>query len=271
MQNNNFNPQDFWKLVDQNDFKNFVDRLFGFDMVTPMQNFMNQSAQMMQMWQNTAKEASKNWGQMFGNGMPFFSSMSQMNPGSMADWYTEMMRSTQRSFTPFFANTQTGNTPPYSVQPMFEMMEKWGNNVTKTNQLQSMYYRTSVAAWEKVVQVMSDKAGAGEAMTDFNEFYNLWSTINEQEFVALFNTEEYAALQGELIKHNSELNRMYEKQMEAYLQPFPVVFRSQLDEVYKINHELRSKINELERTVNEIQKQNKSASGQDGKTPKKEK
>lgn len=250
MQNNSFNSQDFWKLIDPLDFKNLVDKMFGFDSAAPMGNFMDQSMRIMSMWNNSSSEASKSFGQMFSNGMPFFNAMSQMNPQSMMNWYMEMVRSAQRSFAPFMGTTSSATTP--SMQPMIEMMEQGGNYMAKINQMQTMLYKTSVSAWEKVMQTMVERTSEGNAPTDFNQFYNEWSAINEKEFVALFNTDEYAALQADLIKLNSELSRASEKQMEAFLQPYPVVFRSQLEEVYKVNHELRGRINDLEKKIDEL-------------------
>jgi hypothetical protein len=278
MQNNSFNPQDFWKQVDQNAFKSFIDRLFGFDSSAAMKNYMDQWMRIATMWFNSSTDASKHFGSMFSNAMPFMSGMMQMNPQTMVNWYTEMTRSAQRSFSPFLGTTSNGTTP--SFQPLMELMERWGNYFTKMNQMQTLLYKTGVSAWEKVMQATADRASKGEALTDFNQFYNEWSTINEKEFVALFNTEEYAVLQGELIKLNSEVNKMYEKQMETFLQPYPVVFRSQLEEVYKTNHELRQKINTLEKQVNELinnQKQpantntntENTTTGEDSKVPKK--
>ncbi|RPD48343.1 hypothetical protein DNI29_06870 [Hymenobacter sediminis] len=252
MQNNSFQSQDFWKLIDQQGFKTFVDKLFGFDAVTPVRTFMDQSTQMMKLWMSSATEASKNFGPMFSNGLPFFGSLTQLNPQSLTQWYMQMAQTAQRSMAPFWGSTDTGQIP--SMQSVVEMMEQWGNYMAKMNQLQTMLYKHSVSAWEKVMQTMADKAKEGNVPTDFNQFYNEWSAINEAEFVALFNTDEYAALQGELIKLNSEMNKAYEKQMEVFLQPYPVVLRSQLDEVYKVNHELRGRINTLEKLVDELQK-----------------
>ncbi|RNI27554.1 hypothetical protein EFA69_15630 [Rufibacter immobilis] len=265
MQNNSFQNQDFWKLIDPQGFKSIVDKLFGFDAVGPMKTFMDQSTQVMNMWMNSFSDAGKNMGQMFGNGMPFFNAMSQMNPQSMMNWYIDMARSAQRSMAPFLGSTSNGTMP--SMQHTVELMEQWGNYMAKLNQLQTMLYKTSVSAWEKVMQTVTDRAKDGTMVTDFNQFYNEWSTINEREYVALFNTDEYAALQAELIKLNSDLNKMYERQMEAFLQPYPVVFRSQLEEVYKVNHELRSRINTLERMVTELQNTAKATPAPTSTTP----
>jgi hypothetical protein len=114
-------------------------------------------------------------------------------------------------------------------------------------------YRTAASAWEKVMQRLADRAREGQTGDNFNDFYNEWSAINEQEFVALFNTDEYASLQAELIRLNAEINSAYEKQMEAFLQPLPIVFRSQLEDLYKTNHDLRSRLNNLEKMFNDLQ------------------
>ncbi len=276
MQGNSFNPQDFWKMVDQNAFKSVIDRLFGFDSGAAMRNYTDQCMRISSMWVNSATEASKSFGSMFGNAVPFMGGMTQINPQTMGNWYAEMARSTARSFAPFLGGDGNGTAP--STQPLTDLMERWGNYFTKLNQLQTMLYKTGMSAWEKVVQAVADRAAKGEPITDFNQFYNEWSSVNEKEFIALFNTDEYAALQAELIRLNGEVNKQYEKQMEALLRPYPVVFRSQLEEVYKTNHELRSRINDLEKLVTELMgtiKQNAANNataagnaGISGKTPK---
>lgn len=250
MQHNSFNPQDFWKMVDQNAFKSVIDRLFGFDSGAAVRNYTDQWMRISSLWFNSATEASKNFGPMFGNAVPFMGGMTQMDPRTMGSWYAEMARSAARSFAPFLGGNGNGTAPP--AQPLTDLMERWGNYFTKLNQLQTMLYKTGVSAWEKVMQSVAERAAKGESVTDFNQFYTEWSSVNEKEFVALFNTDEYAALQAQLIRLNGEVNKQYEKQMEALLQPYPVVFRSQLEEVYKTNHELRGRINDLEKLVTEL-------------------
>lgn len=260
LQSNDFNSQDFWKLIDQQGFKTFVDKLFGFDTVAPVRHFMEQSNQIMKFWLDSSTQAGQNLGQMIGNATPFFGALTQMNPQTLAQWYLQMAQSAQRSFAPFWGSTNLGQAP--SLQSVVGMMEQWGNYMTKINQFQTMLYKQSVSAWEKVMQRVVDQAREGNAPVDFNQFYNEWSTINEQEFVALFNTDEYAALQAELIKLNSDMSKIYEKQMEVLLQPYPVVLRSQLDEVYKVNHELRGRINTLERIVDELRNSRQEITGE---------
>ena len=250
MQNNSFQHEDFWKLVDPQGFKEFVDKLFNYTSFNPMKDFMDKSNQAMKHWFDSATDTGKNFSQMFGSNA-FPNAFTHITPESMSNWYMEMMRSSQRSFASFFGNGSSAASG-INFDSIAEVMEKWREYVSKGNQMQNMIYKTSASAWEKVMQLITERGKEGTPVSNFNEFYNEWSAINEKEFVELFNTDEYAALQAELIKLNSELNRAYEKQMEIFMQPFPVVHKSQLEDLYRINHELRTKLNELERTVAEL-------------------
>ena len=250
MQKNSFRQEDFWKMINPQGFREFVDKLFGYSVFNPMKDFMDSSNQSMKHWFDSAGDTGKMFTEMFNNN-PFANTFN-MNPESMSNWYAEMMRSSQRSFSTLFGNGSADTSGTY-FDSISEIMRLWSEYMTKANQMQELMYRTSSSAWEKVLQSIIERAKNGESVSDYKEFYNEWSAINEKEFVELFNTDEYAALQAELIKLNSELNRAYEKQMEIVMQPFPVVNRSQLDDLYKINHELRTKLNDLERMVADLQ------------------
>lgn len=251
MQNNTFQQQDLWKHIDPQNFKEFVDKLFGYTGFNPMKDFIDRSNLAMKQWFEGAGDTGKEFTNMFSNN-PFGNFFTSINPESMSNFYMEMVRSSQQSFAPFFGNGAFNDAGSYS-ESISEVMQVWGEYVSKGNQMQEMIYKTSTLAWEKVMQSITDKAKDETSVNDFKEFYNEWSAINEKEFVELFNTDEYSALQADLIKLNSKLNRLYENQMEALMQPFPVVNKSQLEDLYKVNHELRTKLNDLERMVEELQ------------------
>lgn len=239
MQNNSasMNPEDLWKMIDPANFRSFVDKLFGIDQNAMMNSFMDQ----------------------YRRSTQFFNSMSQMNPG-MNNWYTDVFRSAQAGFAPYFSQTNNGSRP--TSAPLWEDMETWGKYVSKMNEMQAMLYKASMSAWEKVLQAMSERSASGTPLNNFDEFYSEWSSINEKEYLDLFNTDEYAALQGELLELQVKLSRSYEKQMETFLQPFPVVLRSQLEDLYKTNHELRTRINDLESMIEDLKEQMRNKSDQ---------
>jgi hypothetical protein len=236
MQSNTFNPEDLWKMIDPSHFRSFVDKLFGIDQNAIMNGFMDQIRRSTQ----------------------FFNSMSQMNPG-MNNWYTDVFKSAQAGFAPYFTQTNDGTSP--SSAPLWEDMENWGKYVSKTNEMQAMLYKASMSAWEKVVKAIADRSAEGSSLNNFDEFYSEWSAINEKVFLDLFNTDEYAALQADLLELQVKLTGSYQRQMETLLQPFPIVLRSQLEDIYKANHELRTRLNDLESMIAELREQMKTKAG----------
>ncbi|MCE6991283.1 poly(R)-hydroxyalkanoic acid synthase subunit PhaE [Dyadobacter sp. CY323] len=255
MENGPLDHKNMWKFIDQEAFKSFVDKLFGID-ESIMKGFYDQYTKAMSTWISTMGENGKNFGHMAGNGVPFFNGMSQMNPEGMLNFYSSLFQTAQKSFMPYFGQMSTGSAA--AKESFTKLAELWNDYTTKMSQMQALLYKTSVSAWEKVMQSVAEKSLEGESDKNFDAFYNEWATINEKEFVALFNTEEYAALQGELLKLHAEMRRLHEKQIESFLEPYPVVLKSQLDEVHKTNHELRARISELERIVSEMLREKKS-------------
>ncbi|KAA6432649.1 hypothetical protein FEM33_23285 [Dyadobacter flavalbus] len=251
-----FDHKDMWKMIDPEAFRSFVDKLFGVDQGTIMKGYYEQYGKLMKMWMATMGDAGSSFGPMAGNAMPFFSGMAQMNPEGMMQFYGSLFQTAQKGFTPYFAQTSNGSA--HYSESFSKLAGLWSDYVTKMSQMQSMLYKTSVSAWEKVMQSVSEKSQTDHSAKSFDEFYNEWATINEREYVTLFATEAYAALQGELLKLHAEISKTYDKQMESFLQPFPVVLKSQLEEVYQVNHELRNRISELERLITELQQEVKS-------------
>jgi hypothetical protein len=229
MQNEQFNPQEIWKMLDPKDFRAFVDKLFGIDRSSIMQQFFSQ------------------YNQMLG----IFNNMSNSGQNPASNWYMDLFKSTQTGFSPFLNQMGAGQMPDASAS--WADLERWGKYLEKINQVQSLLYKTSIVAWENTVKAMTEKSAAGAPVSNFDEFYNEWSAINEKEYVSLFNTEEYAVLQGELLELQTAIAKSLEDKMELFLQPYPVVLRSQLDQLHKTNHELRNRINDLERMVAELQ------------------
>jgi hypothetical protein len=229
MQNEQFNPQDIWKILDPKEFRSFVDKLFGIDQGLVIQQFFNQYNQMVN----------------------FFNSMSSVTQGSANNWYADLFKSSQADFSPYFNQMDAGKMT--DIGTIWADLERWGKYLTKINEIQSLLYKTSISAWENTVKKIIEKSADGTPVNDFEEFYNEWSAINEKEYVSLFNTQEYAVLQGEFLELQTAIAKSSQEKMEAFLQPFPIVLKSQLDQLYKTNHELRNRINDLERMFEELQ------------------
>ncbi|HWY38431.1 MAG TPA: poly(R)-hydroxyalkanoic acid synthase subunit PhaE, partial [Bacteroidia bacterium] len=80
----------------------------------------------------------------------------------------------------------------------------------------------------------------------FNEFYNEWVKTNEELLTELFASEEFSKIKGELVNTSMDVKKHFEKQFENVFGIYPVVFRSEVDELYKTIHDLKKQVKALE-------------------------
>jgi hypothetical protein len=114
-----------------------------------------------------------------------------------------------------------------------------------------MIYVTGLAAFEKVIATVAEKISSGEEIEGFDQFFDLWVDVNEKTYHALFQTEDFSKMQGELLESSVNARKHFFKLTELYLYDFPVALRSEMDDVYKTIYELKKKVNSLEKQLKE--------------------
>jgi hypothetical protein len=103
-----------------------------------------------------------------------------------------------------------------------------------------------------MIAAVAEKVNAGEEFKDFGEFFNLWITVNEKAYFALFQTEDYAKMQGEVLEASLNVRKHFFKLTELYLYDLPIALRSEMDDLYKTVYELKKKVKGLERQLGEV-------------------
>ncbi|MGZ4096766.1 MAG: poly(R)-hydroxyalkanoic acid synthase subunit PhaE, partial [Bacteroidia bacterium] len=173
--------------------------------------------------------------------------ITKMYPHTMSGWYMEFLNSAQKSLNPFFHFNNNFNLADPRL--FVTQAESISNYINKARRMQFLLTNTSIIATEKVIAAIYDRIQNGKAMPGADDLYNEWSVINEKEFNKLFLNEEYVLLQEDLVSLHSDLMKMYDKQMETLMKPLPVSLRSEMDDMYKSNHDLRSRMNKVEKEM----------------------
>jgi len=75
----------------------------------------------------------------------------------------------------------------------------------------------------------------------------------------LFGTESFSKLKGEVLNLSMDIKTYFEKQMEKYLEFFPVAKTSELEEVYKTIHDLKKQVKSLEQKLELLIEEEKKA------------
>jgi len=128
---------------------------------------------------------------------------------------------------------------------MNKLAEFYTASANKLANLQYLVYTTGAKVNEQLMEDLANKAKDGKADTDFTAFYNNWISVNGKAFEDLFHTDEFSKLQGELVTLDAEIRTNTDKLMESALAPYPVALKSQLDEMYKTNYELKKQVYEM--------------------------
>ncbi len=81
--------------------------------------------------------------------------------------------------------------------------------------------------------------------------FSEWVKTNEELFTDLFSSEEFSKVKGETLNLSMEVKKYFEQQFENNFRNFPVVFKSEVDELYKTIHELKKQVRELKAQLNE--------------------
>jgi hypothetical protein len=184
---------------------------------------------------------------MYERTMPSLDNFSKIYPHTISGWYNDIFKTIKRSMVPFF--DMPSDLKIADVQHHFKTIEYLVRYANKSARLKYLLTSKALCAWEKVMKEVHSSARDGKPLSGFNEFYTEWSQTNEKEFENLIHTKEFVMLQEELLRIKSELTKRFEKNMELIVQPLPVVAKSQMEEVYQANHDLKKRINKLEKEM----------------------
>jgi class III poly(R)-hydroxyalkanoic acid synthase PhaE subunit len=124
--------------------------------------------------------------------------------------------------------------------------------MAKNTEYQHTMYVTGMAAMEKVIGAVAEKIKKGEEIKSFEEFFDLWVTVNEKTYYALFQTPDFSRLQGEVLDSSLSVRKHLFKLMELYLYDFPIALRSEMDDLYKTIYDLRKQVKGLEKRLKDV-------------------
>jgi hypothetical protein len=248
-----YTPEMFKTMFNTEMYKNMMDKMFNMQpdfMKTMMDNMTggmkDSMGKMMDMNKGMFDSFKNNMSSQMGNMMP------QDMMGTMLNNYNNMFNQMNSTFAPF-----TKLMPQNEQTATMDMMKEMGNMASvynmKNSQLQYMMYATGLKAMEEFSETLYSKMRNGEDTKNFMEIYKEFLSVQDKHFITLFETDEYSKLMGEVSAMQLTLKKKIEKQLEKSLKNLPLINRTEMDELYKTIHELKKRINMLEKQIdNEV-------------------
>jgi class III poly(R)-hydroxyalkanoic acid synthase PhaE subunit len=124
-------------------------------------------------------------------------------------------------------------------------------DVRRTNlKFQTAMAQGMTKAVENTIDRLAKLKAKGEKITSVRELMKLWFTSADGTLMHVFNSPEFLAIQEEMTTANNEYRVRQRAVLEDLYQQFDIPTRSEIDDAYKIIHDLKLEVRALKKTLN---------------------
>lgn len=250
LQNQDFSAETWKNIYTTENYKKMTEQLFG--------SFFN-NASMKEVYDNGIKQIQHFFTNQNNLGKEYYAQMQNMatnfpemfsgNAEKMKELYSNFNNVFGKTFEPLLKLANPGKEKE-NVEATIALMDKIAEFTIKQSELQSHLYKTTQAAMEELAKETQDKYKDMQAgtytMPTANELYNEWIKKNEKLFSDLFATDEFSKVKGEALNLSMDVKKHFEQQFENVFELYPVVFKSEMEEVYKTVHDLKKTVKDLQ-------------------------
>lgn len=264
IQSNDFSVETWKKIYDVENYKKVTETLFGnfFANVNMNDVYNNLNKQVMDFFANQNNLSKEYFAQLQGMKNEFPNLFSG-NFEKIKELYGQVNNVFGKTFEPVLKLVNPSKEKE-SVEAAIALMDKIAEYTIKQNELQYNLYATTQKSLETVAKQYAEKykdVKLGE-LPNTQEVYNEWIKVSEKFFADLLATDEFSKIKSEAISLGMDVKKQFEKQFENVFENYPVVFRSEIEELYKT-------IYDLKKTVKDLQSKNGIAvEGEDEKSSK---
>jgi polyhydroxyalkanoate synthase subunit PhaE len=170
------------------------------------------------------------------------------NFDKMKELYSQMNNVFGKTFEPLLKLVNPGKEKE-NVEATIALMDKMAEYSIKQAELQFHLQTTTQKSIEAVAKQYSERYSKPEAFTQMpsaQEMYNEWVKTNENLFTELFASEAFSKVKGETLNLSMDVKKHFEKQFENVFEQYPLVFKSEVEELHKTVYELKKQIKELQ-------------------------
>ena len=249
-QERSFNPDAYKDYIDPSKYKELIDKVFGFDSEAT-KLLLNQGVQFLELISGSDQQFTTPWIEATKSSLGAYPEFLQGHPEALIKIFHSMFNA--------FDNTvgRVFHVPPVGKdREKFELILRCFDDLSvyaaKNTEYQHAIYITGLGAMDKVVEKLAQKITSGEEVKQFDEFFDVWIDTSEQSYYKLFQTEEFAKLQGELLDSALTVKAHFFKVMEMYFTDLPLALRSEMDDLYKTVYDLKKTVKKLEKQLIEV-------------------
>lgn len=242
---------DTWKTIyNADNYKNLTEQLFGayFSNASLKDTYDNALKQVQDFFVNQNSLGKEYYAQM-QNMAGQFPNLFSGNLDKMKELYSNANNVFGKTFEPLLKLVNPGKEKE-NVEETIALMDKVAEYSIKQSELQFHFYKTMQGSLEKLAEQTKEKykdiQSGNISIPTANELYNEFIKINEQLFGELFASDEFSKVKGDALNLGMDVKKHFEKQFENVFGQYPVVFRSEIEDLYKTIYDLRKQLKDLQ-------------------------
>ncbi|MFN5183216.1 MAG: poly(R)-hydroxyalkanoic acid synthase subunit PhaE [Bacteroidota bacterium] len=249
---NNFAFTDAYKGVSEKIFSQFFQS-------GDMKEFFDASMKNMNNYFSGNSDLYKQYTTAFQNMANEYPQLLSGDFSKLSDLFNQMKNVFEKSFAPVL-NMMAPGKDKQKIENTIKLMDHVALYAVKQAQFQQLFYKTSHKSTEMVTRHVTEKFNSATTTESqsFNEFYNEWLKLNEAEFTKLYSSEEFSKLKSDMISISSDVKSLFEHQFQEYFSVYPLVFRSEMEELHKTIYDLKKQVKALEAKLNSESSEEKS-------------
>ncbi len=210
------------------------------------------STELWQIYSQEMQKVTQPWLTLWFQGSPFGMGSGQPNPSSaLADMTNLYWDAVNQSAG------RMANIP--SIGLTRELNEKvnrgflyWQDNQRVNAEYQQLLLNTLVDAFGAFMQKLLAMAKAGQPIESQQKLLSLWVEVADAEFLQLFHSEHYAAVQSRYVNSSMAHRRQQRELIEVLLRMNDMPTQSALDEAHHNIFLLRKEVKALQKAVHAL-------------------
>lgn len=264
IQKGEYKPDVFKQFYDIETYKKLTDKIFGgfFNTTPDLKNFFDTAMSQIHNYFATSNSLREQYTQYYKKLFETYPQLFTGDYNQIKELYNKYGNIYFENFKPLL-NLINNPKDKEALSETLILMDKIAQYSIKQAEMAADINLKIYQSIEKIAQKYSKKFveadGAALAKIDYKAIYNEWLKESDELLTELFGTESFSKLKAEVLNLSLDIKSYFERQMEKYLEFYPVAKTSELEEVYKTIHDLKKQIKSLEQKLDIIIEEEKKS------------
>ncbi len=212
--------------------------------------FMQSSGELWSLYLQTLQKWGLPWLQALADTPHYMSGglLNANNPNPWLELNNVYWQAFEQTFGRLFAAPSFGLNREFN-EKVNKAFKLWLENQQATLNYQLLLGNTWVNAFQALMQKLLALAQSGKTLENQKQLVNLWVEVGDEQFMALFHSDEYAAVQSKVVNSGMALRRQLREINEVWLRAQDLPTRSELDEAHHQIYELRKEVKALKKAM----------------------